>query len=247
MIEHAQIVESRTTPGHHPGGEGAIPVSALHFRTGRIDEANAMVLAYHYSRRIASNVQMVSSLHLDGGLFGGDGAMVAAAFWTFPPTRWKEPVIELARLVRGDLSVPLTFLISKSVKELRRQGHDLLVSFADRTQGHDGYVYRASNWNYAGLRDRQNDGMVIDGTFKPGRSCNKVFGTRSLDKLRAMFPNKTIEAHWDEGKHCYWLPLGKRGEEKASRLGLRTMKDSPPDKPDEPKLNQSEPSDGQPS
>jgi hypothetical protein len=220
FMNNAQIVESRTTPGHHPGGEGAIPVSALHFRTGRRTEAEGMVKTYHYSRRVPSNVQMVGSLHLDGGLFGGDGTMVAAAFWSIPPTRWGEPVIELTRLVRGDDRVPLTFLVSRCAKELKRQGHDLLVSFADRTQGHEGYVYRASNWNYAGCRERANDGMVIDGAFYPGRTCNSLFGTRSLDKLRGMFPHKTIEPHFDEGKHCYWLALGTKGEAKARRLGL---------------------------
>ena len=220
MTNNAQIVEGRTTGRHHLPGDGAMPVSALHFRTGRREEAEAMVLRYHYSRRVPSNVQMVGSLHLDGGLFGGDGPMVAAAFWSIPPTRWAEPVLELTRLVRGDARVPLTFLVSRCAKALKEQGADLLVSFADRTQGHDGYVYRAANWRYAGCRERANDGMVIDGAFYPGRTCNRLFGTRSLDKLRGMFPHKTIEAHYDEGKHCFWLPLGTKGEAKARRLGL---------------------------
>ena len=219
-MNNATVVECRTTDRHHLSGGGAIPAPSLHFRTGRRQEAEAMVLTYHYSRRVPSNVQMVGSLHLDGGLFGGDGPMVAAAFWSIPPTRWAEQVIELTRLVRGDDRVPLTFLVAKCTKELKRKGHDLLVSFADRTQGHEGFVYRASNWNYAGCRERANDGMLIDGAFHPGRTCNSLFGTRSLDKLRQMFPHKRIEPHYDEGKHCYWLALGKRGEAKAARLGL---------------------------
>ena len=226
-MNNATIVEGRTTARHPLADGGAIPASSLHFRTGRRKEAEGMVLTYHYSKRVPSNVQMVGSLHLDGGLFGGDGPMVAAAFWSIPPTRWAEPVIELTRLVRGNEQVPLTFLVSRCAKELKRQGYDLLVSFADRTQGHEGYVYRASNWNYSGCRERANDGMVIDGAFHPGRTCNSLFGTRSLDKLRQMFQHKTIEPHYDEGKHYYWLALGKRGEAKAARLGL-THNHSPP-------------------
>lgn len=219
--DYAQIVESRTTSGP-PEGEGAIPVSALHFRTGRRTEAEGMVIAHHYSGRHprSSAVVMVGSLHLDGGLFGGDGPMVAAAMFTIPATRWGESVIELCRLVRGNDRVPLTFLLSRCVRELKRHGHDLLVSFADKTQGHEGYVYRASNWRYAGCRERTNDGAVINGVFHPGRSCNSQFGTRSIEKLRGLFPHKTIEAHFDEGKHCFWLPLGTKGEAKAKRLGL---------------------------
>jgi len=223
---NATIVEGRTTARNPLADGGAIPASSLQFRTGRRQEAEGMVLTYHYSKRVPSNVQMVGSLHLDGGLFGGDGAMVAACFWSIPPTRWAEKVIELTRLVRGDEKVPLTFLVSRCAKELKRQGHDLLVSFADRTQGHEGYVYRASNWNYAGCRKRANDGVVIDGAFYPGRTCNSLFGTRSVESLRKIFPNKIIEPHYDEGKHCYWLALGRLGEEKAVRLGL-TRKDYP--------------------
>lgn len=219
-MNNAQIVESRTTGRHPLPGEGAIPVSALHFRTGRRQEAEGMVKTHHYSQRVPVNVQMVGSLHLDGGLFGGDGPMVAAAFWTYPPTRWAEQVVELARLVRGDDRVPLTFLLARCVRELRRHGHDLLVSFADKTQGHEGYVYRASNWRYAGCSERAMDGLMVNGAFMAGRACNQTFGTRSPDKVRALKPGWTIEPHYDEGKHCFWLPLGTKGEAKAKRLGL---------------------------
>ena len=72
MTNNAQIVEGRTTGRHPLPGDGAMPVSALHFRTGRRTEAEGMVLAHHYSRRVPNNVQMIGSLHLDGGLFGGE-------------------------------------------------------------------------------------------------------------------------------------------------------------------------------
>lgn len=219
-MNSARMVEGRTTPGVQPGDEGAVPVSALHFRTGRCEEAEAMVLRHHYSKRVPSNVQMVGSLHLDGGLFGGDGPMVAAAFWCIPPTRWAEQVLELSRLVRGHDRVPLTFLLARCVAVLKKQGNDLLVSFADRTQGHEGYVYRASNWRYAGARARRMDGLIVNGQFIGGRACNHQFGTQSPEKVRALHPGWDVSPHYDEGKHCYWLPLGRRGEEKARRLGL---------------------------
>lgn len=98
-----------------------IRASELHFRTGRKDEAEELVINYHYSKRIPSNVVMIGSLHLDGGLFGGDGDIVAAAFWSIPPTRWSEKVIELSRLVRAKNQVPLTMLISKSIKQLKKK------------------------------------------------------------------------------------------------------------------------------
>ena len=72
----------------------------LHLCTGRNAEADALVIEFHYSHRPPSNVQQVVTWHEDGGLFGGDGAAVAACYFTFPPTRWSETVFELARLVR---------------------------------------------------------------------------------------------------------------------------------------------------
>jgi len=202
--------------GNHVKGD-------LHFRTGNRNEAERLVLRHHYSKRVPSNVQMVGSLHLDGGLFGGDGEMVAAAFFTYPPTRWAETVIELARLVRGDAKVPLSFLISKCVSALRKDGHDLLVSFADRTQGHEGYVYRASNWRYAGCRERRVDGLMVNGQFIGGRACNHMFGTQSPEKVLALKPGFDIQPHYDEGKHIYWMPTCKAGEKKAARLGLESI------------------------
>lgn len=180
-----------------------------------------MVMAYHYSRRIPSNVQLVGSLHMDGGLFGGDGEMVAACFFSIPPTRWAEPVLELSRLVRGERQVPLTYLIAECVKTLRKHSYDLLVSFADRTYGHEGYVYRAANWRYAGCREKRIDGVVVDGQFIGGRAVNHKYGTQSVERLRQIMPDRNILAHYDEGKHCFYLPLNKAGEKKAERLGLK--------------------------
>lgn len=220
MNQCADSVRTSTAADQAARG-GGIPASALHFRTGRIEEACDLVTRFHYSRRAPANVQFVGTLHLDGGLFGGDGEAVAAAFFSIPPTRWTEPVLELSRLVRRDGErPPLTFLISLCCASLRRLQYDLLVSFADKTQGHEGTVYRAAGWVYGGCRGRSMDGVLIDGAFHPGRTCNSIFGTRSPDKLRAQFPHKVIEPHFDEGKHLYWKALGKRGMAKARRLGI---------------------------
>lgn len=191
----------------------------LHFRDGCLDEAVDLVKRFHYSRRVPSNVQFVGTLHDAGGLFGDYGRAVAAVFFSIPPTRWSEPVLELSRLVRADRRVPLTQLIARSCDALKRSGNDLLVSFADRTHGHHGGVYQAASWAYAGCRDRNMDGLVIDGVFWPGRTCNSRFGTRSPVKVSAVL-GREVTPHYDEGKHLYWRALGPRGRAKAHRLGL---------------------------
>ena len=194
----------------------------LHFRTGCIDEVVDLVKRHHYSRRSPSNIQFIGTLHDEGGLFGDYGKAVAAVFFCIPPTRWSEDVLELSRLVRADQRVPLSQLIALSCRRLKEMGSDLLVSFADKTQGHHGGIYQAASWNYAGARDRRMDGLLVDGTFIGGRACNHKYGTQSPAKVSCILGREVLP-HYDEGKHLYWRALGPRGEAKAKRLGLASL------------------------
>lgn len=197
----------------------------LHFRIGLLGEASDLVERFHYSGRVPSNIQCVGTWHADGGLFGDQGVAIAACFFSIPPTRWSEDVLELSRLVRRpDVIVALTGLISATVRHLSRQSAiDLLVSFADATHKHHGGIYQAASWAYAGQRERRMDGLMIDGTFMPGRNANHKFGTRSPTKLRERMPGRSIEPHYDDGKHLYWRPLNKSGRLKAARFGLASL------------------------
>ena len=174
----------------------------LHFRVGDFDAAERLVKEWHYSHRMAGNVQLVGTWHEDGGLFGDYGPAIAAVTFSIPPTRWSEPVWELSRLVRtDDAQISLSGLISQAISFMRRaRPCDLLVSFADNTQGHHGGIYQACSWFYAGKRDRANDGCIIEGVFHPGRSLNSRYGTRSAEKLKAIVGTEAIEPHYDEGK-----------------------------------------------
>lgn len=195
----------------------------LFFYVGDYDAACSLVTEFHYSERVPSNVQMVGTWHEAGGLFGNRGRAVAAIFFTIPPTQWTEEVWELNRLVRReDVIVPLTGLISLSCRHMKRRNmQDLLVSFADPTHGHHGGIYQAASWHFHDKRERSMDGVLIDGIFKPGRSCNSVYGTRSPEKLREILgSDHTIEPHFDDGKYLYWRPLTRNGEAKAKRLKL---------------------------
>jgi len=202
-----------------------------HFHVGRVMEATMLVERHHYSHRVPANLQCVGTWHADGGLFGDAGEAIAACFFSIPPTRWSEDVLELSRLVRRpDAAVSLTGLISLTVKWLARDGADLLVSFADATQGHHGGIYQAASWRYAGQRERNMDGLIIDGQFMPGRSANSKWGTRSPTKLLERMPGRDIVAHYDDGKHLYWRALTVGGRAKAARLGLGSLPYPKPDK-----------------
>lgn len=50
-----------------------------------------------------------------------------------------------------------SFLIGNTLKKLDRE---IVVSFADSSQGHVGYVYQATNWLYTGLSSKFRDPKV---------------------------------------------------------------------------------------
>lgn len=189
------------------------------------EDAWPLIRAFHYSGRMPANIQKCFALRDDGGLFGDFGQEIeAVAIFSIPPTRWSEPVMELTRLVRKpDCTRPLSSLIAGACGLLRRRTDAaLLVSFADWTQQHHGGIYQACGWRYAGCRERRMDGVIIDGRFHPGRSCNSRWGTRSPSKLATIL-RKPVEPHFDEGKHLYWRALNVAGKTRAKRLGLASL------------------------
>lgn len=180
-----------------------------------------MVRQHHYSHRPSVVVLY------RGGLSDDTGRIVAVVTFTVPSTRWSQPVRELSRLVRlPDTRPPLTMLISKACQELkRRKLADLVVSFADSTQGHHGGVYQAASWAYHEMRKPQNDGFIINGEFTPRRVCYDRYGTSSRSHLAHFFGfmGMTFEEHWDTGKHLYWRSLTPNGDSQAKSLNLKSM------------------------
>ena len=193
-----------------------------HFALGRTDDARALVQAFHYSHRWPSAVAIVGTWHEDGGLFGDSGDAVAACVFGQPAARWSMPVLELTRLVRSDdFTGQLSGLVAHTTRWVKRKRlADLVVSFADSTEGHHGGIYQACSWNYDGQRKPRMDGLVVAGAFVPGRNANHAWGTQSPAKLAAM--GIEAEPHFDTGKHLYWKPLSKHGARCAESLGLRS-------------------------
>lgn len=194
----------------------------LHFTSATQDEVFHLVRDFHYSRRMPANIQHIYVARKGGGLFGDFGEPLAAVVFSIPPTRWAESVIELSRLVRCPTTdITLSSLISFACDCLKKNGHDLIVSFADWTQRHHGGVYQAAGWNYAGARERRMDGVLLEGKFIPGRSANSKWGTRSPTKLAKR--GILVEPHYDDGKYLYWRALSVRGKTKAKRLCLKSL------------------------
>jgi hypothetical protein len=124
----------------------------------------------------------------------------------------------------------LTRLISVGLTLCRKNDLDLLVSYADQSEGHHGGIYQAASWNYHEKRDNRIEGVYIDGEFFTGRKCNHKYGTQSPEKIANLEPGAAVEPAYDDGKHLYWKATTRSGEEKAERLGLESNAYPKPDR-----------------
>lgn len=202
----------------------------MRVRFNQIAAVNRLAKRYHYSHRGLSEgfVVLALSFHDTGeGLFGDEGPARAGVLFSFPSTRWAEPVIELMRMVCCDnySGPPLSQLVSLGLKELRRQGEwNLVVSYADPSFDHHGGIYQACSWKYHGRRGKRRDGFQIGKRFVPNRTCSHLYHTQSLPKLKERFRTRSIQIvpHIDPGKHLYWKSLNRRGKAKAQRLGFES-------------------------
>lgn len=198
------------------------------FYLGRNKAADKLVEVYHYSHKVPTNIQLCGTLIRDR-------QPIAAVFFSIPATRWSEKVLELCRLVRKEDVDPkptLSQVISVACKQIKKKTeHDLLISFADSTQGHHGGIYQACSWNYHTIRKPRLDGFTIDGVLTAARTCNHRYGTSGQGLIKILeAQGHTCVPHFDKGKHLYWKALNKNGEEKAKRLGFTKSSYPKPDK-----------------
>jgi hypothetical protein len=127
-------------------------------RPVEIDTARRLVHAFHYAKGASNTATYLHGLFRAGDLF--EGQCLGCAWW-IPPTRaaaeatypanWKG-VLALSRLVIAP-EVPAnacTFLLARSRRMIDREAWPALITYADEWRGHEGAIYRADNWDYAG-------------------------------------------------------------------------------------------------
>ena len=137
--------------------EGKLRAKDYEVRDVPAKEAREFIVAHHYSKG-CSNTRVYSH-----GLYRvGDPELLGVAIW-LPPTKvaaqsvnrdeWQK-VLSLTRLAvkPGVPKNAATFLMAASTRMIRRERRFVsLVTYADEFMGHKGGIYRAANWNYAGL------------------------------------------------------------------------------------------------
>lgn len=155
------------------------------------NQAKPLILQRHYAHRcptIQRAFGLVENEHLVGVVTFGQPASPWVKVSMFGH-EWRGEIMELNRLViTTDTKNAASFLVGSAI---RRLGKVPLVSYADQGAGHVGYIYQATNWNYAGESKPRTD---ID---SGGKHARHHAGDPSKRQPRS-------------AKHRYWLCRDKR-------------------------------------
>ena len=131
--------------------------------------------------------------------------------------KFMENFLELNRLVIND-ELPkniLSFFLSKTLNYLPKP--QAIVSYADTSQGHHGYIYQATNWIYTGLSAKRKDYKL--------KGVHNLHSQSLLDREgRHMTKNKIAEMKLKYGddlytehrprKHRYFYFVGNKKQRK---------------------------------
>lgn len=108
---------------------------------------------------------------------------------------------EMVRMSMNTHVTPTSRILGVSLKLLKKSnpGLRLVVSFADGSVGHDGTVYKASNWVYLG-ETAPSTIYLVEGEWVHGRECSHAI--RRTGRPRSDFERKKVP-----GKHRFVFPL----------------------------------------
>ncbi|GAH07184.1 unnamed protein product, partial [marine sediment metagenome] len=135
----------------------------------------------------------------------GPSATVNMTFSLPSPNYW-----ELQRLFSFDwggkhIESICIALALKYVEKVHKR--DVIISFADPSQGHSGCIYQATNWIYCGLASQTGGYQYyFDGKWQHPRSTVAKYGTREHNKILGLYPN--IKFKKIPRKHRYIYLLG---------------------------------------
>ena len=159
---------------------------------------------WHYSKCIPKSKLVKIGAWEDGKFIGvvifGYGATAALGA---PYGLTMQECVELTRVALTSHVNPVSKILALAIKYLKNHcpGIKLIVSFADKTQGHHGGIYQATNWIYAG--------QTSSAMFYRDPS-GKLWHPRRASKT----PNKQkqlVTSEWKEelqqGKYRYLMPL----------------------------------------
>ena len=174
-------------------------------------ETHEWFLKKHYAKRIP-NIMFCFGLYntdkiLQGVISFGLPAskpLVVGAF----KGQYQKDFLELNRLcVEENLEKnSLSFFVSQSLKLLPKP--KVIVSYADTSQNHHGYIYQATNWIYTGLSDVHKEWRMYGSNIHSKNVCKNFTLQERRDN-----PNKFYIIDRPR-KHRYFYLIGNKKEKK---------------------------------
>lgn len=166
------------------------------------DDCRDFILNIHYAKRWPS-ISHAYGLYWDEELIG----VVTYGTPSSPTLRsgvagadYKGDVLELNRLVlKYNLKNEASFLIGKSLKMLPKG--KIIVSYADMSQNHTGYVYQATNFIYCGLSAKRTDLRI--------KGKEHLHSQTIGDEFRGV-PNRTKAIKEKYGDLVYYEPRPRK-------------------------------------
>ena len=182
------------------------------------EETYPWLLKKHYAKRIPQ-IMHAFGLYENSVLLGVVTYGLPASFSLcigICGKEWSDKVLELNRLCLQDNSKnQASFLVANSIKLLPKPS--IIVSYADSSQGHVGYVYQATNFLYTGLSAKFMEWAIKGLEHKHNRHIGEGLTVKELK-----------EKHGDNfyfkerpRKHRYILFHGDKKQKKIMRSLLK--------------------------
>lgn len=193
-------------------GDGVVPIPALHdlaVRPVPVRAAKALLVREHYLHSWPGATQFAF------GVFAGARMMGALAFGAGPINAHRlvdgarpGDCITLTRLWLAD-ELPRNAesrVIGVVLRSLRKHtGLGFVVSYADPSAGHLGFVYQASGWTYTGLSEGSPLYSLNGGVPQHSRTVAQLYGTHSLSYLRDQGINVAVIQQEPKHRYVYLL------------------------------------------
>jgi hypothetical protein len=134
------------------------------------------LLKKHYAKRMCS-------ISYSFGLFDLENVLIGVCTFGSPPSRAlcvgvcgienASKVLELNRLCVNDglERNTLSYFVSSCLNMLPKGF--IIVSYADTSQGHNGYIYQATNWIYTGLSAKRTERYDINNPNRHSKSVTE--------------------------------------------------------------------------
>lgn len=184
-------------------------------------EAMEIVVEKHYLHRKAP-CSIAFGLFLDDDIMG----VICYGTPSSAPLRMgiagienKNNVIELTRLWVDD-RVPKngeSFLIGNTLKLC---GKEIVVSYADTSEGHRGVVYQATNWLYTGLSAKRTNYKIVG----VDKHCQTIADKYTSKELKELYGDDfTLEPRSRKHRYVFINADKRRKKELLKQLKYKTM------------------------